>query len=100
MEIRSYIQLMQTSYGFFLKKLGWIKQLLNTISFLFSLFADLKPNISKCEVTQIRLLKGVKVAVCKIKCIDLTKDAIKILGIFFHVIKILVKYRTEFQIQN
>ena len=39
-------------------------------------------------------------AVCKIKCIDLTKDAIKILGIFFHVIKILVKYRTEFQIQN
>ena len=78
--------------------MGWIKQLLNTISFLFSLLADLKPNISKFEVTQIRLLKAVKVAVCKIKCIDLTKDAI--LGIFFHVIKILVKYRTEFQIQN
>ena len=29
------------------------------------------------------LLKGAKVAVCGIKCIDLTKDAIKIPGIFF-----------------
>ena len=28
-------------------------------------------------------LKGVKVAICGIKCIDLTKEAIKILGVFF-----------------
>ena len=67
---------------FFLKNLGLIKELANTIS-LFSLFSGLKPNLSKCEVTAIGLLKGVKVAVCGIKCMDLTKDVIKILGIFF-----------------
>ena len=63
---------------FFLKNLGSIKELLNTIS-LFSSFSGLKPNLSKCKVAGIGLLKGVKVAVCGIKCIDLTKDAIKIL---------------------
>ena len=67
---------------FFLKNLGSIKELLNTIS-LFSSFSGLKPNLSKCEVAGIGLLKGVKVAVSEIKCIELTKDAIKILGIFF-----------------
>ena len=61
---------------FFLKDFGSIKELLNTIS-LFSSFPGLKPNLSKCEVAQTELLKGVKVAVCEIKCIDLTKDVIK-----------------------
>ena len=69
---------------FFLRNLGSIKGLLNKIS-LYSSFLALKPNLSKCEVDGIGLLKGVKVAVCGIKCIDLTKDAIKILGIFFFV---------------
>ena len=62
--------------------MGSIKELLNTIS-LFSSFSGLKPNLSKCEVVGIGLLKGVKVAVCGIKCIDSTKDVIKILLIFF-----------------
>ena len=31
----------------------------------------------------IGALKGVKVTICGIKCIDLTKEAIKILGVFF-----------------
>ena len=66
----------------FLKHLGSIKELMNTI-FLFSSFSGLKPNFSKCEVSGIGLLKEVKVAVCGIKCVDLTKDAIKIRGIFF-----------------
>ena len=73
---------------FFLKNLGSIKEFLNTIS-LFSSFSGLKPNLSKCEVAGIGLLKGVKVTVCGIKCIDLTKDAIKILGVFFRITKIL-----------
>ena len=47
---------------FFSKNLGSIKELLNTIS-LFSLFSGLKPNLSKCEVVGIGLLKGVKVAI-------------------------------------
>ena len=58
---------------FFSKNLGSIKELLNTIS-LFSLFSGLKPNLSKCEVVGIGLLKGVKVAIWWIKCIDLTKE--------------------------
>ena len=61
---------------FFLKNLGSLKELLNIIS-LFSSFSGLKPNLSKYKVAGIGLLKGVKVAVCGIKCIDLTKDAIK-----------------------
>ena len=59
-----------------------MKELLNTIS-LFSSFSGLKQNLSKFEVGGMGLPKGAKVAVCGIKCIDLTKDAIKILGIFF-----------------
>ena len=48
-----------------------------------------------------RATKGVKVAVCGIKYIDLTKDAIKILGIFFRIIKILNQNRISFpQIQT
>ena len=61
---------------FFLKDLGSITELLNTIS-LFSSFSGLKRNLSKCKVAGIGLFKGEKVAVCGIKCIDLTKDVIK-----------------------
>ena len=38
-------------------------------------------------------LKGVKVAICGIKCIDLTKEAIKILGVFF-------SYDKNLQLEN
>ena len=67
---------------FFLKKMGSIKKLLDTIS-LFSSFSSLKTNLSKCKVPGIGLLEGVKLPVYGIKCINLTKDAIKILGILF-----------------
>ena len=49
----------------------------------FSLFSGLKPNLDKCEVAGIGLLKGVKMAVCGMNCIDLTKETIKILGVHF-----------------
>ena len=67
---------------FFLKVKNSIKELLNTINY-FSSFTGLKLNLSKCEVTGIGALKRVKVTICRIKCIDLTKEAIKILGVFF-----------------
>ena len=69
-----------------------IKKLLNTTNY-FSSFTGLKPNLSKCEVTGIDALKGVRVAICEIKCIDLTKDAIKILGVFF-------SYDKNFHLKN
>ena len=39
--------------------------------------------MSKCEIAGIRSLKGVEIAVCGMKNIDLTKDAVKIIGISF-----------------
>ena len=50
---------------------------------LFSKFSGLKPNTLKCEVVGIVSLKGVKTAVCGIKCIDLTTETINILGAHF-----------------
>ena len=49
----------------------------------FSKFSRLKPNILICEVAGIGSLKEVKMAVCGIKCIDLTTETINILGVQF-----------------
>ena len=46
-------------------------------------FFGLKPNISKCEVAGIGALKGTKMALCGIKCIDLRLNTVKILSIYF-----------------
>ena len=43
----------------------------------------LKTNKSKCEIAGIGVLKGVSVELCGMKCIDLTKNSVKILGIHF-----------------
>ena len=77
--------------------MGSTKELLHTI-YLFPLFSCLKPNLSNCEVAGIGLLKGVKVAARGIKSIDLTKDAIKILGFFFRIKKYWT--RAEFKKKN
>ena len=55
---------------------------MNTINY-FSSFTVLKPNLSKCEVAGVGVLKGVKVAICGIKRIGLTKETMKFLGVFF-----------------
>ena len=65
---------------------------MNTINY-FSSFTGLKPNLSKCEVADIGGLKGFKVAICGIKRIDLTKEAIKILGVLF-------SYDKNLQLEN
>ena len=43
--------------------------------------SDLSPNMSKCEIADIGSLKEVETAVYGMKDIDLTKDAVKIIGI-------------------
>ena len=48
----------------------------------FSQFSGLKPNKSKCEIASIGVLKGVKVALCGIRCVNLYKGTIKILRIY------------------
>ena len=50
---------------------------------LFSDFSGLKPNLSKCHITCIGVLKGVQVAVCGMRCVDLKNDTLKILGTHF-----------------
>ena len=46
-------------------------------------FSGLKINKSKCEVGWIRVIKGVKVALCGVECGNLLTNAIKVLGIHF-----------------
>ena len=50
---------------------------------MFSFFSGLKPNISKCEICGLGPLKGLEIAVCGMQSVDLTRDAIKILSIYF-----------------
>ena len=57
---------------FFLKDTISIKNMVDTFH-LFSEFSGLKPNLSKCEITGIGVLKGVQVAVCGMRCVDLKK---------------------------
>ena len=67
---------------FFLKDVNSIKEMVNSFH-IFSRFSGLRPNLSKCEIACIGVLRGVKVAVCVIQCVDLVLDTIKILGTHF-----------------
>ena len=67
---------------FFIKGTISIKNMVDTFH-LFSEFSGLKPNLSKCEITGIGVLKGVQVAVCGMRCVDLKNDTLKILGTHF-----------------
>ena len=67
---------------FFLENKESIEELVKTFT-LFSSFSGLKPNFSKCEICGFGSLKEVEMAVCGMQTVDLTKDAIKISGIYF-----------------
>ena len=49
----------------------------------FSKFSVLKPNKIKCEIAGIGALKGVQVALCGMRCIDLVSNTVKILGLYY-----------------
>ena len=67
---------------FFLKDIISVKHMVDTSHF-FSYFSGLKPNLTKSEIAGIGVLKGVQVAVCGMRCIDLNVDTLKILGTHF-----------------
>ena len=67
---------------FFLKDKESVKKVINVFD-TFSIYSGLKPNKSKCEIAGTGILKGVSMELCGMKCIDLTKDSVKILGIHF-----------------
>ena len=59
-----------------------VKHMVDTFHFV-SYFSGLKPNLTKSDIAGIRALKGVQVAVCGMRCIDLNIDTLKILGTHF-----------------
>ena len=63
--------------------------LLTEVFHIFSLYSGLKPNKFKCEIAGIGTLKGAKVALCGMECINLNENTIKILGIHYSYDKIL-----------
>ena len=60
----------------------------------FSIYSGLKANKSKCEIAGIGVLKRVPMELCGMKCVDLTKNSVKILGIHFSHNKKIEKKRT------
>ena len=62
-----------------------IKSAINLLEIFkyFSQFSGLKPNKSKCEIAGIGVLKGVKVAICGMRCVNLHEETIKILEIHY-----------------
>ena len=66
---------------FFLENKESIEEIVKTV-ILFSSFSGLKPNISKSEICGLVPLYEVEMAVCGMQSFDLTRDAIKILGIY------------------
>ena len=61
----------------FLESKESIEEIVKTFTPHFSPISGLKPNISKCEVCGLSLLKRVKMVVCGMQSVDLTRDTIK-----------------------
>ena len=66
---------------FFIKHINSATDIIKTFD-SFSLFSDLNINKTKCEIAGICVLKGVKLALCGMKCVNLN-DVIKIFGICY-----------------
>ena len=67
---------------FFLKDKEFVKMVMSVFD-TFSIYSDLKPNKSKCEIAGIGVLKGVSMELCRMECTDLTNNSVKILCIHF-----------------
>ena len=74
--------MMQDDTKFFSNEQKSITEIMKTLK-LFSKVSGLKPRILKCEVVGTGSLKGVEMAVCDIKCIDLITETTKVLGAHF-----------------
>ena len=49
----------------------------------FSNFEGLKPNKTKYKIAGIDVLNGVQVALCRMNCVNLDNETLKILGVHF-----------------
>ena len=65
---------------FFVEDLNSVKVILSSLDQFYT-FSGLRPNLSKCQIAGIGVLKDAKVALCGLKSVNLTKESIKILGV-------------------
>ena len=63
---------------FFLEDISSIKVVLKVLNSSFG-FSGLCPKFTKCKMAGIGNQKSVDVALCGMKCLDLTKECIKVL---------------------
>ena len=65
---------------FFVKDLNSAKEVLINLT-LYSNVSELYPNLEKCQIRGIGVLKNVNVALCGMKSVNLMEYSIKILGV-------------------
>ena len=65
---------------FFMKDLNSVKVILSSLDQFYT-FSGLRPNLSKCEIAGIGVLKDENMALCGLKSVNLKKETIKILGV-------------------
>ena len=66
--------------NFFVKDLNSVKNILSSLDQFYT-FSGLRPNLSKCEISGIGVLKDATVALCGLKSYNFTKESINILGV-------------------
>ena len=64
--------------NFFIKNINSATEIIKTIDY-FSLFSGFEINKTKCKIAGSGVLKGIKLALCGMKCVNLNDDVIKIL---------------------
>ena len=65
---------------FFVEDLNSVKVILSSLDQFYT-FSGLRPNLSKCEIAGVGVLKDANVALCGLKSDNLIKDSMKILGV-------------------
>ena len=75
---------------FFSSDLDSIKVILERFK-VFSRYSGLAANTDKCEICGIGVKRGVNIALCGMKCVNLTNDSIRILGVHFSYDQEIVK---------
>ena len=62
------------------KDLNSVKVILSNLDQFYT-FSGLRPNLSKCEIAGIGVLKNANVALCGLKSVNFTKESMMILGV-------------------
>ena len=83
---RRYTQNLVNTTTFFVKELNSANEVLSNLK-LYSNVSGLYPNLEKCEIAGIVVLKNVNVALCGIKSVNLMEYSMKIIGVYISYFK-------------